>query len=75
MPAPRATNGTPLAVAGATTACTSSVEPGSTTSAGIARQPGEPVAVVDAELLGLVDHVLVAERRAQLGDDRRRRSA
>ena len=31
--------------------------------------PGQPVALVDAELLRLGDDVLCAERRPQLGDE------
>ena len=42
VPAPRATNGSPSRAQMRTTPCTSSVEPGSATSSGIARQPVSP---------------------------------
>ncbi len=42
VPAPRATKGTPSRAQMRTTPCTSAVDPGSTTSSGIARQPVSP---------------------------------
>ena len=69
MPAPRATNGTRSRWHARSTACTSSVDPGRHDELGDGAVPGEPVALVDAELLRLGDDVLGAERLPQLGDE------
>ena len=47
VPEPRGTSGTPASRATRTTAATSSVEPGRTTSSGRTRPCCEPVALVD----------------------------
>ena len=69
VPAPRATKGTPLAVAGA--------EDGLHVLGRVRQDdelrhravPRQAVALVDTELLGLRDDVLVAEARPQLVDE------
>ena len=71
-PAPRATHGTPARWQARTTACTSSVEPGSTAADGRHRVLEQAVGLVGAQLVLVGYDVLGADRGAQLRDQRGR---
>ena len=69
VPAPRATNGHALAMARAQDDLNVLGRTGKDDELGDRPVPGQPVALVDAELLGLRDDVLCPERCLQLGDE------
>ena len=69
VPAPRATNGTPLSGARAQHGLDVLGRAGQDDELGHRAVSREPVALVDAELLRLREDVLRAQRRAQLVDE------
>ena len=69
VPAPRATNGTPLAVARAEHGLHLLGRAGEDDELGDGAVAGQPVALVRPELLGLRDDVLRAERTLSSGDE------
>ena len=75
VPAPRATNGMPLACADPDDPLHLRGRAGEDDELRHRAPAREPVAVVDAELLGLADHVVGADDGLELGAERRRRAA